>query len=133
MFRFIGRLTSYHPWAFVCGWLTIAVVVGFLAPNWDRNSQDDDIRALPEYCASVRGYKLLEEAFPGDVFASNLVLAFERAASPLTDADYKAIDAVRERLETLRHDEPALAIQAIHAPGDPILGKKLKKIGRAHV
>ena len=86
MFRFIGRLTSYHPWAFVCGWLTIAVVVGTLAPNWDRNSQDDDIRALPEYCPSVRGYKLLEEAFPGDVFASNLVLAFERAASPLTDA-----------------------------------------------
>ena len=128
MFRFIGRLTSYHPWAFVCGWLTIAVVVGTLAPNWDRNSQDDDIRALPEYCPSVRGYKLLEEAFPGDVFASNLVLAFERAASPLTDADYKAIDAVRERLETLRHDEPALAIQAIHAPGDPILGKKLKSV-----
>jgi RND superfamily putative drug exporter len=126
MFRFIGRLTSYHPWAFVCGWIVIAVFVGVVAPNWDRNSQDDDIRALPEYCPSVKGYKLLEEAFPGDVFASNLVLAFERLDSPLDADDFKAIDAIRDALEKLRHDEPSLAIQAIHAPADPILGRKLK-------
>ena len=126
MFRFIGRLTSYHPWAFVCGWIVIAVFVGVVAPNWDRNSQDDDIRALPEYCPSVKGYKLLEEAFPGDVFASNLVLAFERIDSPLDEDDFKAIDAIRDALEKLRHDEPSLAIQAIHAPADPILGRKLK-------
>lgn len=126
MFRFIGRLTSYHPWAFVCGWIVIAVFVGVVAPNWDRNSQDDDIRALPEYCPSVKGYKLLEEAFPGDVFASNLVLAFERLDSPLDEDDFKAIDAIRDALEKLRHDEPSLAIQAIHAPADPILGRKLK-------
>ena len=126
MFRFIGRLTSYHPWAFVCGWVVIAVFVGVVAPNWDRNSQDDDIRALPEYCPSVKGYKLLEEAFPGDVFASNLVLAFERLDSPLSEDDFKAIDAIRDGLEKLRHDEPSLAIQAIHAPADPILGRKLK-------
>lgn len=126
MFRFIGRLTSYHPWSIVGAWLTIAVVTGFLAPNWDRNSQDDDIRALPARCASVRGYQLLEEAFPGDIYASNLVLAFERPESPLTDTDYQIIDAIRQRLESLRREEPALALQAVHAPGDPILGKKLK-------
>ena len=126
MFRFIGRITSYHPWAIVGAWLAIAVITGLLAPNWDRNSQDDDIRALPASCASVRGYQLLEEAFPGDIYASNLVLAFERPEGPLTDADYVAIDAVRQRLEMLRREEPALALQAVHAPGDPILGKKLK-------
>ena len=117
MFRFIGRITSYHPWAIVGAWLAIAVITGLLAPNWDRNSQDDDIRALPASCASVRGYQLLEEAFPGDIYASNLVLAFERPEGPLTDADYVAIDAVRQRLEMLRREEPALALQAVAQQG----------------
>ena len=62
----------------VCAsWLVAAVGLFYAAPAWDTKAQDDDIRFLPDRCASVRGYHLLEKAFPQDVFASKAVFVIE--------------------------------------------------------
>ena len=39
---------------------------------------DDDIRFLPARCDSVRGYRLLEQAFPQEGYASRALFVLER-------------------------------------------------------
>ena len=63
MFKFLGRLTTGHPWAVCLVWLVAGVCLSCVAPHWDSRAQDDDIPFLPSRCASVRGYQLLEKAF----------------------------------------------------------------------
>ena len=134
MFRFLGRVATGHPWIILACWFGLAVFAGFLAPNWDRNSQDDDIRYLPPSCASVRGYQLLEEAFPKDSFACNLVYVFERQDRPLDPKDLALVEGVVRKLEKLRTDEPALQIRSIASPKDSQVGKKLASLdGYCHL
>src|SRR5438270_13750956 len=79
MFRFLGRLTATYPSTICLVWVVAGLALAWLAPTWDSRAVDDDIHFLPQRCASVRGYQLLEEAFPQDIFASRVVLALERA------------------------------------------------------
>lgn len=128
MFRYLGRLASDHPWMILGSWLIIAVFMGYLAPNWDRNSQDDDIRYLPPTCASVRGYQLLEEAFPKDSYACNLVYVIERQDRPLNSQENALVSRIATDLDKLRASEPALQIRSIASPRDPGVGKKLASL-----
>lgn len=82
MFNHLGRWTAAHPWAVVAAWLLVGLALTLFAPTWDSRTQDDDIRFLPERCPSVRGYQLLQQAFPNDVFASNLIFAVEHPTAP---------------------------------------------------
>jgi RND superfamily putative drug exporter len=125
MFNKLGRFTAAHPWLICLGWLAVAVAVGILAPAWDERAADDDIRFLPARCDSVRGYRLLEQAFPQDVFASRLIVAVERADAALTPADFSLVDDFVAGLNRLRQDEPALQIARINSHRDPFLGKRL--------
>lgn len=125
MFRYLGRLAGDHPWLILFAWIILAIFMGFTAPNWDRNSQDDDIRYLPESCASVRGYQLLEEAFPKDSYACNLVYVIERQDRPLDESDKDFVSSLVGQLEALRIAEPALQIRSVASPRDPGIGKKL--------
>ena len=79
-----------------------------IAPRRDTQTQDDDIRFVPERFTSVRAYHLLEQAFPQDVFASHLVFAVEREEAPLTEADLALVDALVKDLDKLRQDDPEL-------------------------
>jgi RND superfamily putative drug exporter len=124
MFQALGRLAARRPWL-VCGaWLLAGVAVALVAPPWDNRAQDDDVRFLPSRCESVRGYQLLQEAFPQDVFASRAVFAVERA-SPLTEADLALVDDLAADLNRLRADEPALQISRVYSPRDAFIGKRL--------
>src|SRR5262245_17805641 len=125
MFKFLGRLTTDHPWAVCLVWVAAGVFLGCIAPHWDGRAQDDDIRFLPSRCASVRGYQLLEKAFPQDVFASRVIFALERPNRTLTDDDFKLVDRVVRSLEQLRLDEPGLKIGRISCYHDPFIGKRL--------
>ena len=82
MFTFLGRLTVHHPWKVCAAWILAAIGLTLVAPNWRNQAQDDDIRFLPPHYPSVRGYQLLEKAFPQDVFASRAVFAVERPTAP---------------------------------------------------
>src|ERR1700722_20532085 len=106
MYHPIGRFAATHPWVFCLVWAVAGGLLPLFAPNWDSRTQDDDIRFLPDRCPSVRGYQLMEQAFPDDVFASRLILAVEREKAPLTDADFALIELLVKDVDQLRIDEP---------------------------
>src|SRR5579862_4348697 len=124
MFKLLGRIAANHPWLICLAWLVAAVGVSLIAPSWDNRAQDDDIRFLPERCDSVRGYRLLEQAFPQDVFASRLLFAIERTDRPLSDADFKLVDQLVSDLNDLRQEEPKLQINRIASRRDPYVGNR---------
>ncbi len=125
MFTFLGRLATGHPWKICAAWILFGLSLTLIAPRWETRAQDDDIRFLPAYCPSVRGYRLLEQAFPQDVYASRVIFAVERANDPLTTQDMELIDAMVADLNELRQAEPDLQIGRIHSHRDPYIGKRL--------
>jgi RND superfamily putative drug exporter len=125
MFHQLGRVTSSSPWAVCAAWLAAGLFLTAVAPAWDSKVQDDDIRFLPDRCPSVRGYHLLEQAFPQDVFASKLVFAVEQPDRPLTKADIALVGRLVEDLEKLRKEEPDLKIGNVTSCKDPVLGSRL--------
>jgi RND superfamily putative drug exporter len=125
MFKTLGRFTAAHAWTICAAWLGAALLLALLAPSWDSNAQDDDIRFLPARCDSVRGYQLLRQAFPQDVFASRAVFAVERTDRPLDDADLALVDRLTGDLNRLRDEEPDLQLGRVSSHQDPFVGKRL--------
>jgi RND superfamily putative drug exporter len=125
MYKYLGRFAATHPWLICLAWLVLAAAVGLVAPRWDDRATDDDIRFLPARCDSVKGHRLLEQAFPQDVFASRLIIAVERAGAPLTPADFALVDGMVADLQSLRQEEPGLQITRICSHRDPLIGKRL--------
>jgi RND superfamily putative drug exporter len=125
MFNHLGRFTTTHPWLVCAAWLVTGAALTLAAPAWDTQTQDDDIHFLPDRCPSVRGYQLLEKAFPHDVCDSRLIFALEREEMPLTDADFTLVDKLVEALEQLRQKQPDLKIGAISAYQDGFIGSRL--------
>src|SRR5947209_6473360 len=99
MFYRLGHFAAYQSWIICAAWLIIGVVLTAVAPAWDAQTQDDDVRFVPERFTSVRAYQLLEKAFPDDVFASRVVFALERDDSALTDADFAIAEAIVKEIE----------------------------------
>src|SRR4051812_25365777 len=110
MFDRLGRLAVNHPVLICVGWVVLGVCLTLVAPNWRNQAQDDDIRFLPARCASVRGFGMLEQAFPQDVFASRAIFAVERPDGPLTPADLALVDRAVAALDALKKAEPGLQI-----------------------
>jgi RND superfamily putative drug exporter len=131
MFRFLGRLTTRRPWLVCAIWLVLGLTLALIAPSWARSSQDDDIRFLPARCDSVRGYKLLAEAFPQDIFASKLVFVLERSGAPLTETDTEFVEKLAGHVRTTAQEHPDLQIKSILTPADPFIGSRLISADRA--
>ncbi len=125
MFSYLGGFTARRPWLVCACWLVLGTALALLAPSWDSRAQDDDIRFLPARCPSVRGYQMLEKAFPQDVFASRVIFAIERRDAKLSDADLALVDALAGELNKLRQDEPGLQIKKIVSHRDPFVGKRM--------
>jgi RND superfamily putative drug exporter len=125
MFDLLGRLVVTHPRKICLGWLALVLLLALVAPAWQTKAQDDDIRFLPERCPSVRGYRLLEKAFPQDVFASKAVYALERRDRRLTKADFALVDRLTAELEKLRDREPGLGIGSVYSYRDLAIGSRL--------
>jgi RND superfamily putative drug exporter len=118
MFRHLGRFTARYPKSICTFWLVAGLFLTAVAPHWDTQTQDDDIRFVPERFTSVRAYQLLEKGFPKDVFASNVVFAVEREEMPLTDADFLLVDQLVEDLDQLK-------LGKVESYQDGILGCRL--------
>jgi RND superfamily putative drug exporter len=125
MFKKLGRLTTHHPWTVCTAWIFAGLFLTQIAPPWDTKAQDDDIHFLPDRCASVRGYLLLEKAFPRDIFASRAIFAIERTAAQLTPSDFQLVDCLLAALRELGRDEPSLQIGNIASYRDRFIGKRL--------
>jgi RND superfamily putative drug exporter len=130
MFEQLGRLTTTHPWKICLAWLATGVLLTAAAPDWDTRTQDDDIRFLPDRCASVRGYRLLEKAFPREIFASRLIVAFERGGGALTPSDYRLVDQCVAELARLRERQPELGIGSVTSYRDAWIGGRLTSTDR---
>ncbi|HEV3142637.1 MAG TPA: MMPL family transporter, partial [Gemmataceae bacterium] len=125
MFKHFSRRIVDHPWL-VCGaWLAVIATVTWLAPGWQSNSQDDDIRFLPAKSASVRALHILEQAFPQDVYASRLLLAVERTDAPLTLDDFRVVDRATAEIQALMKEEPGLPITSVTSWREPLIGNRL--------
>jgi RND superfamily putative drug exporter len=125
MFKTVGSIAARYPWLILAAWLLAGLGVTLAAPSWDSGAQDDDIRFLPPDCDSVRGYRLLEKAFPQDVFASRVLFALERQQGKFTDADLALADDLVAQLNHLRADQPDLQIKKISSHRDPFIGSRL--------
>ena len=73
----------------------------------------------------MRGYQLMEQAFPDDVFASRLVFAIEREDRALTSEDFALVKQLVRDLEQLRSDSPELKIGKPGCFADGIVGARL--------
>jgi RND superfamily putative drug exporter len=125
MFKHLGRFAATHPWLICAAWLLAAAGTAAVAPALEGRVQDDDIHFLPERCDSVRGYHLLEQAFPQDVFASRAILALERPDAPLGADDLAVAAGIAEDVAAMGHDDPSLQIGRVCSPHDPFIGKRL--------
>jgi RND superfamily putative drug exporter len=125
MFEFLGRFAVTHPWKTAAVWLLISGIVALAAPAWESSAQDDDIRFLPDRCRSVRGYQLLQSAFPQEVFASRAVFAVERRTEPLRPADFALVDRMVAELERIRQEQPELRLGQVSSYHDGLVGKRL--------
>src|SRR5438046_825082 len=130
MFRRLGRFTVAYPWTICAVWLALGAGLALIAPHWDTRTQDDDVRFVPDRFTSVRAYQIMEKAFPQDVSASHIIFALERADGPLTDADFRCVDALVRDLEKLRRDAPELKLGAVNSYQDGILGSRLTSVDR---
>jgi RND superfamily putative drug exporter len=130
MFRWLGRLTTRHPWLTCLAWLTLAALVTTVAPNWRQHTFDDDIRFLPPHYAVSRGFDLLQKAFPQDVFACRVLLAFERANTPLTLHDFALVDEISDSLRELARNNPDLRITSLVSYREPMIGHRLTSADR---
>jgi RND superfamily putative drug exporter len=130
MFDLLGRIVVNHPWK-TCGvWFVMGLLLALAAPAWDTHAQDDDIRFLPDRCPSVRGHRLLEKAFPQDVFASKAVFVLERRQGTLTKTDFALADRLTAALENLRSEQPGLRIRGISSYRDLVIGSRLTSTDR---
>ena len=125
MFRKLGSFTARHPWLICAVWLLIGTGIALVAPPWEASTQDDDVRFVPDRFTSVRAYKLLEKAFPQDVFASKIVFAVERNDRQLDADDYRLVDQLVADLEGLKTSAAELKIAKIESCRDGLLGFRL--------
>src|ERR1700721_1704815 len=112
MFRFVGRLVVNHPRIVCAAGIVLAVGITLIAPDWRSQTQDDDIRFLPNSYPVVRGYDLMGKAFPQDVFACRAIFAVERPESELTDADFALVDSLANELQALAREDSSLQISS---------------------
>jgi len=125
MFRFLGRLTTTHPWKIVVSWIVLGVLLTLVAPSWSSRAQDDDIHFLPGRCDSVRGYQKLAKSFPQDVYASRAVITVERPSAKLSPSDFALVDELVRDLETYKKDDVDKQVGRICSYNDPFIGKRL--------
>lgn len=125
MFRFVGRLCVTHPLKVCAAWIVLAIGLTLVAPDWRRQSQDDDIRFLPNSYPVVRGFKLLEQAFPQDVFACRVLFAIERPETELSAEDFDLVDRMTDELQALANEQPDLQITGVVSHREPIIGSRL--------
>jgi RND superfamily putative drug exporter len=113
MFQRLGEFVARRwPWV-ILAWVVALVALRCTVPRWEDVTLDGDLEYLPREATSVRGERLLAEAFPELRTRSQIALVVERTDGELTDDDDRRIRdlcrTLRAELADLIADRPAEA------------------------
>src|SRR5262249_25754209 len=106
-------------------WILAGIALTLIAPPWDAQTADDDVRFVPDRFTSVRAHQLLERAFPQEVFASRVVFALEREETSLTPGDFQLVEAIVKDIEQWRSKNPELKIGKIDSCQNSLVGWRM--------
>ena len=101
----------------------MAAGLHMVSPRWDDVTHDGDFAYLPNEMTSVRGEKLLEEAFPDNYSKSQVAIVIARRQGELTAADYAVMDRFIEAFPASDNREDPIA--SVWDYQTPIIGQKL--------
>ncbi len=93
----IGSLIVRFRWLTIAGWLGLAVAMTLLVSPADPAAQDQS-SFLPDDASYNRAIAAMKESFPNNSGLSAAVVVFDRVDSPLSAADYAAIEAVAAQI-----------------------------------
>lgn len=96
----LATLVNRHWLLLLVGWVVLAGGLKLVAPSWDEIAKDGDLEYLPAEVASLRGERLLRDAFPNEKAHSQIVVALSRDGEPLTPDDRRFGLKIAEALRT---------------------------------
>ena len=128
MFAAIGGFVNRTWLAVLAGWIVVAVVLHFAAPEWSTIAQDGEFSFLPPDCPSRRAEDLFKKAFPKDLLTSSAVIVVSRESEEgLHDEDKQFItDVLKERLQKIANGEYGLLETEVKAGQAASAGKNGK-------
>lgn len=122
MYNRLGEFVARHWLAIIVAWVALVPAVRWIAPAWDSVTNDGDLAYLPAEMTTVRGERLMQQAFPHNRAKSQFVLVFERDTG-LTPADRAVVETVAERFaEDADHGLPVVGVIT---PNTDIIGRRM--------
>ncbi len=127
----LARLVTQRWWLVILIWVLGSIGLRIFAPRWNDVTHDGDLAYLPANMASVTGERLLEEAFPGQLSKSQVVIVLSRPNSRLRGEDYQfARLLASEFAPEAGHDLP---IVEVLSRDTEVIGTKLRSEDRQSV
>jgi RND superfamily putative drug exporter len=122
MYKRLGEFVARYWMAIIVAWVALVPAIGWFAPSWDSVTNDGDLAYLPDRMTTVRGERLMAEAFPNNRSRSQFVLVFERD-SGLTGEDRRAVERLAE---WFTEDEGhGLPVVSVVTPKAEVIGRRL--------
>ncbi len=119
MYQRLGDLVARRWGWIIAGWGLLAVGLHLLAPRWDDVTHDGDLAHLPASATSVRGERILEQAFPRGQFKSQAVAILEsKTGEPLSSDDDDWLYLLEERFDALADVLPIVDVWAPTGSGN---------------
>lgn len=111
-FKSLGRFVS-RAWVFLlAAWVSVAVILTYVAPKWDDVCQDGEFSFLPQDVPSIAAEKLFKESFPGDLLGSSIIIVVHRPTQKdgLLEQDRNFIEEIlKPRIEQIAEEMGGLA------------------------
>ena len=101
MFERLGKFVSNHWLIVVISWVVVVALLRWLAPAWNDITCDGDLAYLPARMPSIRGEKLLADAFPFDRPKSQIAVYIAREDDKIGRVDLLAAYDLARRLKNL--------------------------------
>ncbi|MCE0540371.1 MMPL family transporter [Kineosporia rhizophila] len=97
VFRGLGHLVAQRPWWVLGSWVVFAVLVVATAPTVTATTDQADF--LPNSYDSIKGYELIEDAFPQQEQAGATIVFDRSDGAALTEQDLAKIGEITQSLQ----------------------------------